>query len=480
MGHPEDRELTVSDASAPDPPTGPAATVLADPVLDRRLVSEGYVVMPFISGAEVHELRCAHAHLVDELEPASAEGGGLVIDFMRTRRSMMRGVKDLLDPMWSKHLPDAFLGYEPVVSTFVVKHPGPSSVMKLHHEPTFSELGVPTFNIWIPLVDVGPETGNGALELVPGTQELGYGFVGFDTPVLFRPYEDFVVRHGVVLDVPAGSAVVYDTRMLHRSAPNLSDRVRPAVAAALSPRESPILHVVSAGPRKGHVYSVDREFFLDLHPAEVPEQIGRRYDFVREVDIPAGLQAEEVARVVGSPEVPAPEVLIPEDVASGRDVGLVPRQKVYARVERVPELPAADVGPLGDTGLSVSSVAGGVSALTLARGWRSWERDFAMTTGRSPFSRLRDAIGIELAAGSRLSVELLWRRGGQLTVQDCTPLASGLLVGDRAMQFEAGRSTDVPRGREVTMWNEGPGPATLVIWRCESPLDVLRSALVRS
>ncbi|MEP7002794.1 MAG: phytanoyl-CoA dioxygenase family protein, partial [bacterium] len=76
--------------------------------------------------------------------------------------------------MWmtERHVPTMFVDRVPVMSSFVTKFPGAGSAVPMHREPTFVDPEVGEgYNVWIPLEDVGAAAGNGALDLLPGTED---------------------------------------------------------------------------------------------------------------------------------------------------------------------------------------------------------------------------------------------------------------------------------------------------------------------
>lgn len=412
-------------------------------------------------------LRSVH----ESLRPGDDEG--LAIDFVREDRSVIKAVRDVLEPMWANHLPGTFVDYSPVVSTFVVKVPGPDSAMKLHHEPTFVAPPIRTFNIWIPLVDVTRELDNGILQLIPGTEKLDYGHVGFNTPVAFRPFERFLSDHLVGLDVRAGDAVIYDTRMLHASTPNRSDRHRPAIAAALAPTEAPLIHTVASGARSRVVYRVDRQFFLNLHPSSVAEEISASYPVLEEFEQCKVLSPAQIAEAVGSSEPPVPEVLLPGDLDGPHPVTSWSDRATDVDVAEFCEGMESSASTVRSSdGLVIDRSSGRLSARTVVRSWRSTEGRRSTPVLRSGVVRRpRDSVIVRLGAGARTEVRLSWRRGGELSVLDAPFLGSGCTAeggsGDRrgAWQFRAGRTVHVAAGEHLRVWNEGPGDAVLLFWR---------------
>lgn len=429
---------------------------LADEALDRR----GYAIVPFLDADECERLRRSHT--------VPAEGDdGLVIDFTLADRSVMQATSDLLAPVWDEHLDRLFLHHRVVVATFIVKHPGPSSRMVMHHEPTFADPAVRTFNAWIPLVDVGPSRANGALRLVLGTEHLPHGLVGFNTPPVFRQYEEVFEQASIAVEVPAGSALVYDTRMLHWSEANASDEPRPAIAAAFAPREAPLLHVVATGRRGRSLYEVDDDFFVDLHPAEVAAMLPTSRAPLRQVEEVSDISPDDVREALGLTAAVVRRTCLPTDLC---DAGPPPTELDSEQVADA-HLPAHDV-PYGPADVPSGAGPGGYSFPVFA------------SAAAVALDRLPDALDARFCAGLRsLAPTETWDRafvlavdpGGRVEARPdsdhpvvvCTyeapQVRAGLRTADGVGSLDPGRSLRIPGGSPWRLWNDGPGPAWVVV-----------------
>jgi ectoine hydroxylase-related dioxygenase (phytanoyl-CoA dioxygenase family) len=272
-----------------------AASFIRDPELARQLDTAGYAVVPLLDEATVGEVCEAYR----EIAPPGDHG--LAIDYMRPDRTVMRRLRERLEPVWSAHLPQLFV--DPIVAmcTMVTKHPGDQSGMFLHEDRTFvDESRTRAYTVWVPLVPVGPGLDNGGLQIVPGSHRLPTGLAGSNTPDLIRPFEDELRRHLVDVAAGAGDAVVYDTRTLHASRPNLTDVPRPALTFAVVPGGEAIVHVVASSPTHRRVHAVGPDFFVDHHPREIEVQMPEDCPVIDEFDVDdPSLTAEDVARVLG-------------------------------------------------------------------------------------------------------------------------------------------------------------------------------------
>lgn len=442
-----------------------APQVLRDPDHDRHLAEHGFVIIELLDPDEVAALSTSYAALAPD------DDEGLTIDFVRADRRMLRVVAGLMAPVWERHLDTVFVDHRPVVATFVVKHPGPGSEMVLHNEPTFVDPAVAvTHNVWIPLVDVQADPPNGALELVPGSHRLSYGLGGFNTPLLFRPYEQFLRDHTITLEVPAGSAVIYDSHLLHVSGPNLTSQVRPAIAAALAPRSAPLVHVVACGRRRRRLYGVDEDFFLDVHPAMVGEVVGAGLPVVREVQDDGRITPVDVAAALGVDTVPIPQVLVPEDLGRGHTAGALER-----RSSTKGRFPLDDVA-LGATalagehepsaGLRVTGEVGSCATLPVPRRGERRGRWALVPTGVwSLLDRWRPGLVAVLDPDARLTLTHEDGASYLVRVYECPMVNAGIATPTGAATFEIGDEIIVDGPGPVSLWNDGPGPVWVVFVR---------------
>lgn len=133
----------------------------------------------------------------------------------------------------------------------------------------------PVITVWIPLVDSTPE--NGCLHVIPGTQfkrviqheRENYSGTGF----LAIPQR--VTREKRIVQIPmkAGSAVLFNDRLLHMSTPNNSDHVRWSVDLRYQPTDQDPMPQHGAGFLARSALHPDRVASLEDWLAERPERV---------------------------------------------------------------------------------------------------------------------------------------------------------------------------------------------------------------
>jgi hypothetical protein len=300
---------------------------LRDPDLERALAEDGYVRFPLLDADQVAELIDAHRRLAPDLEA----DGGMAFDYLQEDRSTMRAVTELVRPLWDEVLPDVFVDHRVVFSTFVIKRPGPESSMFLHDDRTFvDESQYRAHTLWVALDDTSPELDNGCLHLVPGSHRITDAPSGSGTPHWIADYHEYLSRFVVPVPAAAGDAVLYDSRTLHGSPVNRTDRPRHAMASAIAPRQAQLTHVVAHGDLR-RTYAVDASFFIDHHPHAVersgmPSGYALLDERVEQHPVPA---PEWIAAVCDPGDVPVPQ--------SGTDDVFAPEAPAEDQAAPVPE-----------------------------------------------------------------------------------------------------------------------------------------------
>lgn len=247
-------------------PDGRAPTFV-DRRHQRDFDRDGVVVIPLLSPDALRSLAAAVEPLIptDPVPMLSPHVG----DTVALRRAFAAVAEEHLVPAMAQPMPDQ----QVFTGSVVVKAPGPGGEFLLHQDWSFvNEERFVSGVVWVPLSDTDADSGG--LHVVLGSHRL-------DTPVRGAP--DLGLRLGdtdlgtrlaneylTPVSAPAGSAVVFNHRLLHGSPVNLSDRPRVAVTVAFHPRGSDLYHHRADGDGGLLRYEVTPEFFLSLDPSLPP------------------------------------------------------------------------------------------------------------------------------------------------------------------------------------------------------------------
>jgi len=234
--------------------------IFLDPALDEEFATKGYFVIPLLTPEDIAAL----------YELRSVTGRAIPSDYYATvldpdleyRRVINDGVERIMSP---RVLP-LLNGYRCCSNAFIDKR-GNTSMgrVPLHQDYTFVDQSRHTgVHVWVPLVDVNEE--NGCLSAFPGT----HSFVNHVSVIPTGPSPWDSVRGlleaecGIRVPMKAGSAFVYNERLLHSSDENRTASERPAAAGAFIPQDARMRLYVKREGTAGTVDVMEMDHFLDV------------------------------------------------------------------------------------------------------------------------------------------------------------------------------------------------------------------------
>lgn len=224
------------------------------------LRNDGYAVVPLLDETEVVALSTA-LEAVSIPKHQAFVASHVHLD-LSDRRLVNAAVNRVLDPHVSSLLP----GWRIITSALIWKPPEIGARTEMHQDLTFTdERTHRSYVLWAPLVDTNEASGQ--LVVVPGSHAWTHAIrPGGLNHLPTGPHQDQLWKMSVALDVAAGSAVIWDSALVHGSTANRSAHARPAVASALIPKQVPItyFHRMPGGTVEG--YRVDEQYFFTPKP----------------------------------------------------------------------------------------------------------------------------------------------------------------------------------------------------------------------
>lgn len=191
---------------------------------------EGYVRIPFLNSDELEACR----KLFNEVDPKVDAPFYSSIDSrsIAYRKEVDRRLRSLLQEKTENY----FVDYYPIAFTFIVKRPAKGSEVLSHVDDIHvDQQRFASVNVWTPLVDTNAM--NGALGVLPRSHRLPSPHRGLGLPFPYSRYGYLFEDHMIDVHLKAGEALFYHDNLIHRSLPNESDKVRPAVITGMIPKE---------------------------------------------------------------------------------------------------------------------------------------------------------------------------------------------------------------------------------------------------
>lgn len=240
--------------------------IFRDRHLERAFQRDGYVVVPFVDQSVRDEL----------LEVYRSVGSGIESGYYASVHSADDDYKAEVDReitrrFWPR-LDAILLDHEPIIGAFMVKHPGPGSGVPAHQDWICTDERIAgAINCWVPLTDLDDEVGG--FSVLPGSLRYLDGLRGSPSfPTRFDGLGDRIHEELMVdLEVPPGSAVIYDGRLLHATRPNRSDATRVVAYLNATVARTPRRHYFRNEDGDVEVYEVARDFHTSFSIGQRPD-----------------------------------------------------------------------------------------------------------------------------------------------------------------------------------------------------------------
>jgi hypothetical protein len=256
--------------SSTEPAPKPFSAATGDGLKQPLLPDVGYFITPFLDVSEIGALKrlCAETTPLGLSDFYHSVLGASV----ETKHRIFEGVAAIVKDKLSRTAP----GYRLLFASFVTKKAGSTrGRLRIHQDNSFvnpdESIGI---NMWVPLSDV--DRSNACLRIIEYSQRFGHISA---TPTNPSPYNavfsELESRYLRDLPMEAGSACVFDSRVLHATEENQTGRDRIAIYLNLVPENvTPLSYVWNQEkPESLEVYKIDTQFLLNLPPGQPLEEL---------------------------------------------------------------------------------------------------------------------------------------------------------------------------------------------------------------
>ena len=237
----------------------------------QKVVEEdGFTTMPFLDKDEVDHL----VELYYQLGTPGLEEFGFHATMASPdssyRRKVDEGIKEIVRPKVEK----LFIDFKPLFANYIIKEPFRDNECPVHQDWSYIDESQSTsINIWCPLVDTNKF--NGAMQGVRGSHKLR-------TPIRFTPHiqPDWTSYNNVIkvkmepLYLKAGEALIYNSRVIHYTPDNITDKARLAFGFVNIPVEAQSIHYFwnKAKEDKLELFKAEGDFYYNLIMGERPDE----------------------------------------------------------------------------------------------------------------------------------------------------------------------------------------------------------------
>ena len=274
--------------------------VLANQVDDEQLAERAYSTLsePLLPPNEAAFLRSEFDRIY------GSQGSGWYNAFNDPEPGPRREADAVLAEHLHPALSKVFVGYEPFLSTYLVKWPGGeehANFLYLHRDWMYIEETEidRTFVVFLALQDITEH--NGAVQVLPRGNNLDQMLRGTGIVAPWLSHGDVLRPRMVPLPMRIGEAAVWDGAIVHSSGPNRSAEPRVAVGVWLRPTGRQLVHYRRLDATTATRHLVDPDFFRRETSHSVDGTLSTDPDAVevpiREVELNSEALAEVLALI---------------------------------------------------------------------------------------------------------------------------------------------------------------------------------------
>lgn len=211
-------------------------TVFKDTSLKNEVHEKGYTIVPFLSSVQIEALRT----LYKKEHNLEMQNGGMFYSLyskdLEYRKRIHNEIANIVLPSFEKY----FINYKNIVNIFITKASGNESEFYVHQDSTaLNELEHSALSIWIPLQDITHD--NGALGVIEKTHSFFSPFRGITIKQPFQSIQSTLKEYLKPIYLKAGEAILFDSRIIHNSLPNISGSDRLVALCGVFPKEASYL-----------------------------------------------------------------------------------------------------------------------------------------------------------------------------------------------------------------------------------------------
>jgi hypothetical protein len=270
--------------------------ILQNEQLDKQLLEQGYVVIPFLDNNEVSEL----VDFYYQHHPKQQDGMYATAHVPDVAFRMK--MNDYIKQVFARAIEQTFINHTALGGSFIAKGKGAKGTLQPHQDWNIvDEEKFRSFNIWVPLVDLTDS--NGVIKILPQSHAWLTTYRSANISSAFGNLNDLLWQKMQPLYMKKGEALIYDHRLLHASGENASDEIRLAAVYGIIPDQSGMLYYHKADDKTVEVFESNPEFFLYGNIFEGPKGLKslRKFNF----DFPE-VTADRFNRFINPAYEPAP------------------------------------------------------------------------------------------------------------------------------------------------------------------------------
>lgn len=233
--------------------------VFLDPELDKKMVRDGFIVLPFIDKQEIETFQKLYTKWHPE-HPTE-----FYKSYFDPRMEYKLEVENEIIRVFKEKMNTIFRDYNAFGGLFVVKPPTQEGHLPPHQDWSFvDERKDWSINMWCPLEDVNDENGN--IIVLKGSHQFNRTIRGVGTPDIYRDHWKLIEKNMQSVPMKAGEAIFFFHGLLHGSTLNTTPKSRVSLGLTLTPKNvQHYFHYMDNvnGEKRLERFETEPDFYID-------------------------------------------------------------------------------------------------------------------------------------------------------------------------------------------------------------------------
>lgn len=236
-----------------------------------QLHEDGFVVLDLLDADEVQQL----VDLYHQQPNAKNEAFGFHITLDLSDGSKIAAIGEAITQVINPKVETLLQNFKYISPRFAIKEAHQNSLIPPHQDWSFvDERKYQSFNLWIALTPATFE--NGTLGFLPKSHNALENIRATPLPIFevpFQKYAQELTPYMKFVELQAGQAFLFNSRVIHASKPNVSDSARISIATELTDKNAPLKHFYKSPKNKKRilVYDIEDAFFTKYSNAKLTE-----------------------------------------------------------------------------------------------------------------------------------------------------------------------------------------------------------------
>ncbi len=234
--------------------------IIKDPILEKQINDQGYSVVDFLSTSALNILREKINYFFEDRTIYSGRYNSMDNLSVEKRKEAHEFIVSVITPL----LAGLFKDYYCPISVFYSKRNDGVNDTGWHTDPffVFNQHLEPFYSVWCPLYDIGEE--NGVLNVVPYSHRFTNKLVNPNFKWALEEQRSFFNDHKLSFELKAGQSILFDSRLVHGSPPNISAMQRDCIVLRVAHKDARFMSISPTEKNTDifNVHSQSKDFFF--------------------------------------------------------------------------------------------------------------------------------------------------------------------------------------------------------------------------